>query len=126
MPYLRSGCPTDQGAHPASQQWKQAAVLVALFDAGIEKNSLEIPDAGRIHQGGIYGYTLCSTCNSLTGARYGGEYKTWVATTMGAMSAMPRPEILNDRVEPLGWQLQLGNKTTGGSSRVHSSVRCFP
>jgi hypothetical protein len=84
------------------------------FDEWIERNSLEIPDAGRIHQGGIYGYTLCSTCNSLTGARYGGEYKTWVAATMGAMSAMPGPEILNDRVEPLGWQLQLGNNTTGG------------
>jgi hypothetical protein len=41
----------------------------------IDNDSLDISERGKIHQGGIYGYTLCETCNSLTGRLYGDEYK---------------------------------------------------
>jgi hypothetical protein len=37
-----------------------------------------------------------------------------VAATFGAISAMPGPDVLNQRIEPLGWQLQLGSKETVG------------
>ncbi|MHB8279747.1 MAG: hypothetical protein ACYDIA_19135 [Candidatus Humimicrobiaceae bacterium] len=30
-----------------------------------------------VEQGGIFGFTLCRECNSLTGKLYGNEYKNW-------------------------------------------------
>lgn len=35
--------------------------------------------SGKHQQGGIWGRTLCSKCNNLTGSRYGTEYAEWVA-----------------------------------------------
>src|SRR5205085_9244676 len=37
---------------------------------------------GVLKQGGIRGYTLCKSCNDLTGAEYGDEYKRWAVTTL--------------------------------------------
>lgn len=84
------------------------------FDEWIAQNSIEIPESGKIRQGGIYGYTLCSRCNSFTGTHYGNEYKRWAASTLGAISAMPAPAELDTRRDPFGWMLQLGSKETGG------------
>ena len=84
------------------------------FEEWTESNSLEIPATGQVRQGGIYGYTLCSDCNSVTGTRYGGEYQRWSAATLGAISVMPTPSELDLLVEPFGWTLQLGSQGSGG------------
>jgi hypothetical protein len=83
-------------------------------DEWTSTGSLEIPEAGRIRQGGIFGYTLCSKCNSLTGKHYGDEYKRWALATAQAISAMPPPTVLDERAQPFGWTLQLGSVETGG------------
>lgn len=84
------------------------------FDDWIAQDSIDMPESGAIRQGGIYGYTLCSPCNSFTGTHYGNEYKRWAASTLGAIGAMPGPAELDERPEPFGWMLELGSKETGG------------
>lgn len=49
------------------------------------------------HQGGISAYTLCASCNSLTGTRYGTEYATWAQAIHRAFEQVPPdPEGDND------------------------------
>ena len=40
------------------------------FSDWLSAESLALPGAGRIQQGGIWGYTLCRDCNSYTGTHY--------------------------------------------------------
>lgn len=84
------------------------------IDEWIERSTLEIPERGKVHQGGIYGFTLCSVCNSLTGRLYGNEYKKWAYATVGAMNVMPKFTSLDEMIEPLVWTLRLGSSETGG------------
>jgi hypothetical protein len=84
------------------------------FEEWVQANSLEIPASGRINQGGIFGYTLCAECNSLTGTLYGAEYQKWTAATLGAIGAMPKPSELDNRVGRFAWALKLGDQETCG------------
>ena len=68
----------------------------------------------RVQQGGIYGHTLCRSCNSLTGTRYGPEYKRWVDLVKVVMASFPAPAYLDQLDEPLGWPLVLGDPRDGG------------
>jgi hypothetical protein len=45
--------------------------------------------AGPEQQGGISTFTLCASCNSLTGARYGMEYATWAEAVHRAFQSVP-------------------------------------
>lgn len=40
-----------------------------------------------LKQGGIRGFTLCKSCNDLTGAYYGDEYKRWAVTILNMLAA---------------------------------------
>jgi hypothetical protein len=49
------------------------------FDDWLRDKLEDNPEAKyTMGQGGIFGYTLCRSCNSLTGKLYGNEYKRWV------------------------------------------------
>ena len=55
---------------------------------------------GRIQQGGIKRYTLCTQCNNDTGSWYGSEYVSWAQTCMEFLSQVP------DNIAEIGIVLQ--------------------
>ena len=55
---------------------------------------------GRIQQGGIKRYTLCTQCNNDTGSWYGSEYVSWAQTCMEFLSQVP------DNIAQIGIVLQ--------------------
>jgi hypothetical protein len=64
---------------------------------------------GAEHQGGISAYTLCASCNSLTGTRYGTEYAIWAQALHRAFERVPPdPEGDND-IETRGYDVTIGN-----------------
>jgi hypothetical protein len=69
-----------------------------------------------IEQGGIFGYTLCRSCNSLTGRLYGNEYKNWVSRAKEMIDGFGTGTIqtLNTLVGPFGEEIKFGNKVDGG------------
>lgn len=68
-----------------------------------------------VEQGGIFGYTLCSGCNSLTGKLYGGEYKKWVEIAKNIITGFSSGTIsqLDHSMGPFGWEVTFGDKQTG-------------
>lgn len=46
---------------------------------------IEAP-GGEVQQGGIWGYTLCESCNNLTGRLYAPEYAKWAITAFSALA----------------------------------------
>jgi hypothetical protein len=93
------------------------------FEEWIAQDSIEIPESGAIRQGGIYGYTLCSQCNSFTGRHYGNEYRRWAASTLGAIDAMPSPAELNELPGPFAGRFSLAVRKLAVSGQEHSFVR---
>ena len=82
------------------------------------KDGLENNPASRhtIEQGGIFGYTLCRPCNSLTGSLYGNEYKNW-AERANKMIEGFGPGIvpqLNAQISSFVKEITFGTKEDGG------------
>jgi hypothetical protein len=66
---------------PADQASGHAAVLRATFDQILGSESMDkLP--GRFQQRGAGAYTLCESCNSITGHWYGGAYADWAHQAM--------------------------------------------
>ena len=88
----------------------------------IERQDLE-PDLknGKKYQGGIYGYTLCWQCNSVTGALYGSEYQKWAAGGYNAFSKLPEvPEELNKQLGAAGqWPWSIKVRAGSKENPVH-------
>lgn len=59
---------------------------VLTIDDWLARQGEAMP-GGALRQGGIRGYTLCKSCNDLTGARYGTEYKRWAVTILEMLAA---------------------------------------
>ncbi len=82
---------------------------------------------GAVRQGGIFGYTLCRSCNSLTGTRYGGEYQRWAYSGYKVLEALPLDEI-NARRGPFAQKIQFGTKEhplhPGALARQVLSMMC--
>lgn len=66
-----------------------------------------VPTKGRIRQGGIFGYTLCRSCNSFTGKHYGGEYKRWSERAREVLGRINIP-ALDQELGPFGDKVKFG------------------
>ncbi len=66
-----------------------------------------------VEQGGIFGYTLCRKCNSLTGNLYGTEYKLWVERARKLIDIETITK-LDKMIGPFGDSLNFGSKEDGG------------
>lgn len=68
-----------------------------------------------IEQGGVFGYTLCSKCNSLTGELYGNEYKYWVEIAKSIITSFDLETIpqLDQSIGPFGRNIAFGSKEAG-------------
>jgi hypothetical protein len=68
-----------------------------------------------VEQGGIFGYTLCRRCNSLTGRLYGKEYKEWTERAKGIITGFGPGTVaqLDQSVGPFGWKVTFGSKESG-------------
>jgi hypothetical protein len=71
---------------------------------------IQLP-GGSIEQGGIFGYTLCSSCNRLTGRRYGTAYRVATTECMKVLDSLPHPGGLNRLDGPFGYPITLGEST---------------
>lgn len=69
----------------------------------------ELP-GGRLQQGGVFGFTLCADCNSLTGRLYGEEYKRWALLGEQTLRALPHPEQLDQAGRAVGWNVAFGKE----------------
>ena len=69
-----------------------------------------------IEQGGIFGYTLCKSCNSLTGSLYGNEYKDWVGRAKKIINGYGGATMIskqNTVAGPFGENIVIASKTDG-------------
>lgn len=82
------------------------------------KNHLETDTQSKkiVEQGGIFGFTLCRKCNSLTGQLYGDEYKKWVilANNMITNFGVGMIPKLDGLEGPFGEMIDFGSKKDGG------------
>ena len=104
---------TREHIPPQSSGNRQATVSHS-YETWLQSVDLELPDRGPVHQNGIWGYTLCADCNSLTGRRYGAHYSRWVALANGVLADLPAPSQLDQLTQPLGWNMELGSAESGG------------
>lgn len=65
-------------------------------------------------QGGIWGYTLCKSCNDLTGQRYVREFKAWWLRAGTLLNQVPSPREVDLNPEPFGVGFQFGSEHDGG------------
>ena len=78
-----------------------------------------------VKQGGIFGYTLCRDCNSLTGKLYGGEYKNWVEIAKSTIMGFDPGTVpqLDQAVGPFGWEVVFGSKERGSAVKPGAFIR---
>lgn len=84
----------------------------------LDRQDLETIPGGKVEQGGIWGYTLCGDCNSLTGREYGAEYQGWAirAVLMLRQDENLHPSVLNENPEPMFVSGRFGGNGDGGVS----------
>jgi hypothetical protein len=71
---------------PPSSAFNDDAAKVHTADDWLKRApDGELP-GGKLQHGGIWGYTLCATCNNLTGGYYGEEYKWWALAIVNAFA----------------------------------------
>ena len=68
-----------------------------------------------VEQGGVFGYTLCRSCNSLTGTLYGDEYKKWVQLAKNKIDGFGTGIVpkLDTLIGPFGENFVFGSKEDG-------------
>ena len=76
---------TKEHVPPAAAFNRQTAPMHSADEWFARDESGELP-GGELQQGGIWGYTLCRDCNSLTGHRYGDEYRLWAVSIINALA----------------------------------------
>lgn len=79
------------------------------------RGAIDAP-GGQVVQGGIWGYTLCESCNSFTGSEYGAEYQGWAirAVLMLRQSPELHPRVLDENPEPIAVTGRFGGPNDGG------------
>ena len=69
----------------------------------------------KTEQVGVFGYTICRTCNTLTGINYGNEYKDWTERAKKIINGFEPGTLasLNQLEGPFGWEVTFGSKEDG-------------
>lgn len=70
---------------PPATAFNRGPLREHSLDEYLHREDEELP-GGRLRQGGMWGYTLCETCNNLTGRLYAPEYGRWARTAVNAMA----------------------------------------
>lgn len=107
---------TKEHIPPKSSGNKERHTNLTLDDWLRDKLEANSKTKGPIEQGGIFGYTLCRRCNSLTGTLYGTEYKEWVNRANKMIDGFGPGMVatLNQMPGPFGENLDFGCKEDGG------------
>jgi len=89
--------------------------LKRTLDDWLEHGTEDEKIKGKTEQGGIFGYTLCRSCNSLTGRLYGNEYKVWTEQANSIFNGFEAGTLgtLDQMIGPFGWNVQFGDKKHG-------------
>ncbi|MBK9387396.1 MAG: hypothetical protein IPN34_21485 [Planctomycetes bacterium] len=67
-------------------------------------------------QGGVWGYTLCASCNSYTGRQYGSEYMGWAIRACGIIQQLPPVAALDAQPDAGEVEVTFGGNKDGGVS----------
>lgn len=98
------------------------------IDDWLQRTHNDDMSGGKHEQGGVFGYTLCGSCNSYTGAHYGAEYGRWADMATATLDGLPHPLDLDQLTKPLGWKLEADSKEDGCVSHgamVRQVLSCF-
>jgi hypothetical protein len=112
---------TKEHIPPKESGNKHRSIDHSVSDWLTSQDLAVVPSKGKPQQGGIYGYTLCASCNNLTGALYGGEYQKWAFGGFAALANLPEsPEDLNKQIGADGrWSWTLEAKVGSKDNPVH-------
>lgn len=83
------------------------------LDDWLNRTSITDLPTRKINQGGVFGYTLCQSCNSLTGSKYGGAYKKW-ATQANRILKNFDPNGLDGQSEMIHLNVKMGFENLEG------------
>lgn len=91
----------------------------------LARDSLEDLPGGRFEQGGVWGYTLCETCNNRTG-RFSDEYRRWAATAARLLTADLPDDIASLDAAPVTKTLgiRIPDAMPGSFARQVLSMMC--
>ena len=80
---------------------------------------------GPVEQGGIFGYTLCKCCNSITGKLYGSEYMSWVSRAKALLGSYGPGAIsqLNSTPGPFGENINFSSNGPEDAVKPGAFVR---
>jgi hypothetical protein len=70
---------------PPGAAFNLGRAKVHTVEEWLNRRDADVP-GGVIKQGGVWAYTLCKTCNELTGARYADEYRRWAGTVLNTLA----------------------------------------
>lgn len=76
---------TKEHVPPAAAFNRQTATVHTAEEWFARSDDGELT-GGELQHGGIWGYTLCETCNNATGVRYGEEYKLWAVSIINVLA----------------------------------------
>lgn len=107
---------TKEHIPPKSSGNKQRHTNLTFDDWLRDKLEEDNPEAKHtVEQGGIFGYTICRSCNSLTGKLYGNEYKKWVEFAKKKIDSFGNGIVpqLDSITGPFGENFTFGSKEDG-------------
>jgi hypothetical protein len=113
---------TREHVPPRSAGNRQTA-RAHTIEEWLARESLDEVPGGRTEQGGVWGYTLCGSCNSRTGSLYGSEYGAW-ASRAGALLRQVRPPQLDRELQSRGLTIQFDEVRPGAFARQVLSLMC--
>lgn len=95
-------------------------VVAHTVEDWVRRETLDDPPVGpgRVEQGGVWGRVLCHDCNSITGHRYGSEYRGWAARATRMLSEdLPPPEVLDAESVSRGLRVRFDGVRPGAFAR---------
>lgn len=106
---------TKEHIPPKSSGNKERLTNLTFDDWLRDRMNVNSKTKHTVDQGGIFGYTLCRNCNSLTGQLYGNEYKDWVQRTKKIIDGFGVGIVpqLNKTLGPFGENITIGSKEDG-------------
>ncbi len=106
---------TKEHIPPAASGNKQRQYVLTFGDWLKDRMETNTGSKHKVEQGGIFGHTLCRSCNSLTGTLYGTEYKNWVEKAIKIIEGYGVGAIaqMNDTAGKPADDIAFGSKGSG-------------
>lgn len=103
---------------PPQSAGNAGRVVLHSLEDWLQRETLDEPLGGRVEQGGVWGRTLCRECNSITGHRYGAEYRGWAGRAARMFrDELPPFEVLDSELVSRALRVQFEDVRPGAFAR---------